>query len=790
MESLSTLIFILSAIVPILFFGMYPIWLKLLPDNPIKKSSHTSLPSVTVVVAVRNAAPLLKDKIENTLALDYPQQALDILFISDGSTDETLDILNKYSSKVRLLETKEHTGKNNALNTAFPHITTEVVLFTDADAMLETDALLRLVAPLTDPTVGGACGRRRPKNETTLGLAQQKYFQVDALIKQMESRAGSITSNDGKIFAMRTSLLSPLPEGVTDDLYAALSIVRQGYRFVFEPLAIAEVQQPSRTPRHEIERRRRIVTGSLRGISAQAELLNPQKFGAFSLSLVVNKIVRRMLPLSLIGLFVSSWMLANHFFFAIFLWGQLFCYALAGTSSHLQHRGPRKIAKISEMALYFTLGNWGTLLALIDLTRGKKVARWNPVKHDKAQETPRRLAYIMSRFPKITETFVLYEILEMQKRGQLVEIYPLLREHQQVAHPEALGLMKRAHYTPLFSGAVLMSNFRALGTMPLRWLSALTHIIHQTATAPKICAKNLAVFPLSIHFALDMQARGVTHIHAHFATYPTTTALVCHTLCDIPYSFTAHAHDIFMDQHFLASKIQQSTFTVLISEFNRQFLREKLGPTLNEDKLCIIHCGVDPSIFQLRADKRTPGPCRLLCVGSFKDMKGHTYLLEACALLRKQGLEFECTLIGDGPLQAKVEMQIAHLDLDDHVHLTGPLPREEVARLTRDADIAVLASVQGERGDMDGIPVALMEAMVTGLPVVSTRLSGIPELVTENETGLLADTGNHLELAAHLEKLILNPELARNMGKAGRTKVLRDFDLRTNAANLAKRIIR
>ncbi len=794
MEALAILLFLLSASVPLIFFVIYPIWLALLPKNPIKPAPHTPLPSVTVVVAVRNAAPLLRKKIENTLDLDYPQQSLEIIFISDGSTDETMDILRDYSPRVRILEIKKHEGKNNALNTALPHIATEAVFFTDADAMLATDALRRLVMPLADPTVGGVCGRRRPQNEAVLGSAQQIYFRLDGIIKQMESRTGSMTSNDGKIFAMRTSLLAPLAEGVTDDLYAALSIVRQGYRFVFEPTATAEVRQPSRTPRHEIERRHRIVTGSLRGILAHAGLLNPLRFGFFSLALGVNKILRRMLPLSLIGLFISSWILADLGFFFIFLWIQLFCYALAAAAPFLQHRGPEKIAKASEMALYFVLGNWGTLLALADLAQGKKVARWDPVKHDKIkhdtlQTKLPRLAYVMSRFPKITETFVLYEILEMQKRGLPVEIYPLLREHQHVAHPEAIDLCKRAHYTSLVSVAVFMSNIRALGTMPLRWLDSLVRVVRETATAPKICVKSLAVFPLSVHFALDMQAKGVTHVHAHFATHPTTTALICHTLCDIPYSFTAHAHDIFMDQHFLATKIQKSAFTVLISEFNRRFLREKLGTTLDEEKLCIIHCGVDPSVFRQRPKTRTPGPCRLLCVGSFKDMKGHTFLLEACALLRDQGLEFECTLVGDGPLQGTVERQIAHLGLEDHIHLTGPLPRKDVARLTRDADIAVLASVRGKRGDMDGIPVALMEAMVTGLPVVSTRLSGIPELVMENETGLLADAGNRMELAAHLETLIRDPELARRMGEAGRTKVLRDFDLRINAAKLADRMI-
>jgi colanic acid/amylovoran biosynthesis glycosyltransferase len=178
-------------------------------------------------------------------------------------------------------------------------------------------------------------------------------------------------------------------------------------------------------------------------------------------------------------------------------------------------------------------------------------------------------------------------------------------------------------------------------------------------------------------------------------------------------------------------------------------------------------------------------PFQFACVASFDEVKGHRYLIEACQILRDRGIGFVCHLVGDGPLRREIEEWIEQAKLDRHVRVHGAQPRPEVARILADADAAVLASYLTKQGKREGIPVALMEGMGAGLPVVASDISGIPELVEHGRTGLLFPPQNSTALADALQQLAHDPQLRECMGRAGRERVLRDFDLRTNAANLA-----
>jgi glycosyltransferase involved in cell wall biosynthesis len=171
-------------------------------------------------------------------------------------------------------------------------------------------------------------------------------------------------------------------------------------------------------------------------------------------------------------------------------------------------------------------------------------------------------------------------------------------------------------------------------------------------------------------------------------------------------------------------------------------------------------------------------------VASFEEVKGHRHLVDACALLRQRGIDFVCDLVGEGPLRREMEARIARLQLGDRVHVLGGRARPEIIRRFRAADVAVLASQPTRQGKREGIPVVLMEAMASGLPAVSTRLSGIPELVDDGQTGLLVPPADAAALADALERLARDPELRRRMGAAGRAKVVREFDLRVNTAAL------
>ncbi len=333
-------------------------------------------PTVSLLVAARNARDLVEAKVRNTLGLAYPAGRLDLVFVSDGSRDDTAARIRPFvGPRVTFVELPEHLGKAAALNEGFARTRGEIVLFSDVDALLAPDAVGRLVRHFADPAVGGVCGRRvigEPGEE--LREAQSFYFSLDGALKRAESRLGRITSNDGKIHAIRREAFRPISPGATDDLFTCLSVVRQGFRFLYEPEARAFVRLPSRSADHEISRRRRIVSRSLKGIFLARGVLNPFRYGLFAFGLFVNKVLRRLLPLFLATLLATSAFLAPvHPWMRAVLAGQLALYGLALLHPILRRR-------VSGVCQYFCVGNVGTLLGLVDFLRRRETVRWEPLK--------------------------------------------------------------------------------------------------------------------------------------------------------------------------------------------------------------------------------------------------------------------------------------------------------------------------------------------------------------------------------------------------------------------------
>lgn len=398
---------------------------------------------------------------------------------------------------------------------------------------------------------------------------------------------------------------------------------------------------------------------------------------------------------------------------------------------------------------------------------------------------PMRVAYVMSRFPKISETFVLYEILALEEQGLTVDVFPLLREHQPVTHPEAAAVVARAHFHPFVSWPILAAHLHFLRRRPRAYLRLLAEVLRGTWGSLNFFVGALGIFPKSVRFAYEMQARGVQHVHAHFATHPAVAALVVHRLTGIPFSFTAHGSDLHVDRRMLDRKVEAAAFAIAISEFNRQIMVRECGEAVR-DKIHVVHCGVDPSVFTPRAaGASATTPLRLLCVASFEEVKGHRYLVEACALLRDRGVHFSCDLVGDGPQRAAVAALVNSARLGDSVHLHGSLPRPDVSRMMAAADVFCLPSVPTRDGKREGIPVVLMEAMASGVPVVSSRLSGIPELVEDGASGILVEPRDSAALAAALEALAGDAVQRARLGQAGRRRVEAHFNLHTNARRLA-----
>ncbi|HTP30493.1 MAG TPA: glycosyltransferase [Anaeromyxobacteraceae bacterium] len=394
-----------------------------------------------------------------------------------------------------------------------------------------------------------------------------------------------------------------------------------------------------------------------------------------------------------------------------------------------------------------------------------------------------RVAYLMSRYPAVTETFILHEMLALKRLGVDIEIFPLFGKAGKVRHPGSEELSARVHYHRALSLEFSLAQRHWLLRHPRRYLRAWGKALRGNAPSLEFLLKALVVVPRAAVLARRMEEQGIRHIHAHWATYPALAALVIRELTGIGYSFTAHAHDLYLDRTMLAEKIEAARFVVTISRFNRSLIRRQLGASA-ATKVVVIPCGIHPQLFEERPPRVPDGIFRIACVAALRDYKGHRWLIDACALLKERGLPFHCSLVGDGPARRGIEEQIVAAGLEDHVALLGDQPHDRIRALIAEADAMALASVVTQKGMMDGIPVALMEAMACAVPVVATSVSGIPELVRNGRTGLLVPEKDARALADALELLFRDSKKARLIALRGRGHVLDRFNLLKNACRL------
>jgi colanic acid/amylovoran biosynthesis glycosyltransferase len=408
--------------------------------------------------------------------------------------------------------------------------------------------------------------------------------------------------------------------------------------------------------------------------------------------------------------------------------------------------------------------------------------------HDSARETsPVKVGYVMSRFPKLTETFVLNEIRAVERLGMRTEVYPLLRERQAVVHAEAAPYVERARFQPMLSMPVIKANLETMLDRPGAYFSIWSDVLRATWGSLNFFFGAAAILPKSVWMAREMEQDGIGHVHAHFANHPAVAAFAVHRLTGIPFSFTAHGSDLHVDRRMLPEKVKAASFVIAISNFNKSMIVDEcLGR--HADKVHVVHCGVDPEWFGERRPAAGRSGFEIICVASFEPVKGHQYLIRACEQLVARGIDFRCHLVGDGPRRGEIERQIAQAGVGNVVVLHGAKTRLEVARIVARSDAAVLASAPTRSGKREGIPVALMEAMSAGLPVVASRTGGIPELVDHERNGFLVPPAEPDALANALERLAVDLALRERLGRAGRETILREFDQQRCAASLVSLI--
>jgi cellulose synthase/poly-beta-1,6-N-acetylglucosamine synthase-like glycosyltransferase len=383
-------IYFMSLFAILSYFIFYPLMLIFIvfilkKKQPINKTEKNEFPNISIIIVARNAEQFAKQKLLNTLSLQYPHDKMEILFYSDGSTDKTLKVAREFQMKhnIKILFSSEHLGKIHALNKLSNIAKGEILIFTDVDAILEGDCIYKLIPFFNDKHIGGICGKRviRKKNKS-LETAQIKYFAFSTLIQKLESQIHSVTSNEGKLYAIRKKLFKPILNATTDDLFVCLSIVSQHYRFIFDSNLKAFIPIPSRSLKHEITRRRRIVSTSLRGIFYHYRLFNVFEYGIYSINLFLSKVLKRIIPFLLITLLISNiYIYNNNILFKMTLWLQVFFYLTPLALFFIKKPSPLK--KLIEMVSYFVIGNIGTFLGVIDFIKGKKIDKWQPEKEIK-----------------------------------------------------------------------------------------------------------------------------------------------------------------------------------------------------------------------------------------------------------------------------------------------------------------------------------------------------------------------------------------------------------------------
>ncbi len=398
------------------------------------------------------------------------------------------------------------------------------------------------------------------------------------------------------------------------------------------------------------------------------------------------------------------------------------------------------------------------------------------------------VGYLTKRFPRLSETFILDEILGLEAAGVPLRLFAVADPGEGLHQPDVdrvgspvvylRGRGRRPISIPRGIATTLAAHLRLATAAPDRWRTALA-----AARAERAVTGTIRPFLDAGRLAVRLQRVGATHIHAAFAHGPASTARLAHLMTGIPYSFAAHAKDLYLtDPAEMAVKARQAAFVLTCSAAARDELARRSGSDAN---IVLAYHGVDTERFAPRPRARPDGePLTLLAVGRLVEKKGYPVLLAALRRLVDRGHDVRLRIVGGGPQRDEVAQQVRDLDLATQVSFAGALTHQEIVTEYGQADLFVQASVVVADGDRDGIPNSLLEAMASGLPVVASDVSGIPEAIEHEVSGLLVPPGDPDALAGALEQAIVDADLRYRLGRAARDRVVTFFDRRACAVDL------
>lgn len=398
-----------------------------------------------------------------------------------------------------------------------------------------------------------------------------------------------------------------------------------------------------------------------------------------------------------------------------------------------------------------------------------------------------KIGYIIGTYPLLTTTFIDREIQGLRKHGIRILILSVRRPFPESGLAEQPSdLPDRISYLiPVKWIAFILSNVYFLMLRPREYVSLGAYLISRKHPTLALRVKTLLHFWEGVYAAFLFRSEACDRFHAHFADRAAIVAMCVSRLLGKPYSLTAHANDLYASPMLLSEKIANAQFTITVSKFNKEHILRQ-HPELDAGRIIVLHPWVDLDEFQPPASRSQHGRFVILSVGRLVEKKGHPYLVQACRLLRERGLNFECRIVGGGPLEQSLRALIAELDLQDTVLLEGAKPAKYVMELLSRGDVFVLASIVADDGDRDGMPVALAEAMAMQVPVISTDIVGISELVQPG-AGRLVPPRNPEALAEAITSVYsADPETRAVMGQRGRAIVEQEFDVRRGIDCLAE----
>lgn len=391
-----------------------------------------------------------------------------------------------------------------------------------------------------------------------------------------------------------------------------------------------------------------------------------------------------------------------------------------------------------------------------------------------------KIGYVVKRYPRFSETFVVNEILAHEAAGQEIEIFAL-RPPTDTHFQDIIARVRGpVEYLQHSVKAVEISE-----------LIAATNLVVEPAGLARLGAFCAEEDPRDVWQAVDLarltRSRGVGHLHAHFATSAASVARMAAAIADVPYSITAHAKDIFhesVSDSDLERKLRSAKFVVTVSDFNKRFLQTRYGDAAST--VVRIYNGLDLTRFEYEPPTvRSP---LIVAVGRLVEKKGFRYLIDAVDLLRESHPDVKCEIIGSGELEQDLEAQITDRGLAKFVNLVGPLPQAEVVKRLRQAAVLAAPCVVGADGNRDGLPTVLLEAMALGTPCVATPVTGIPEAIIDRETGLIVPEADSAGLAHALSRLLVSGPLREMLAGAARQRIEAHFDVHTSASLIREQV--